>query len=273
MEVAKPIYQWINLSTPGRLPEAGLEDLNFNISRGERVAFVGPQFQGRSQVIRILAGTRPHFYGKFFFYDYEVPNFSVAPKWEDPLPKNLRRKVGACYEKDGLLSNVSVREGLETLFRFKYGDHNKGLIEGSKRVVRDIAEELGMEERILDSRPAQLNSAQARVAALARVFLTKPPVVALENPTDNLGPIEWERVAGALETIMQDAERVLLLSTGDWSLAFRFCTRWIYIDNGKLLFDGTPQDFMKSGFPIIQSMKHAQERRIVEHQTLWRWAI
>lgn len=273
MEESRPIYQWVGLTTPGRLPESGLDDVNFAISRGERIAFVGPQFHGRSQVIRILGGTRPHFYGKFFFYGFEVPTFDIAPKWEDPLPKNLRRKVGACYEKDGLLSNVSVREGLETLFRFKYGDHNAGLIEGSRRVVRNIAEELGLDSKVLDSRPAQLNSAQARVAALARVFLTKPPVIVLENPTDNLGPIEWERVAAALETILADPQRVLLLSTGDWSLAYRFCTRWIYVDSGKVQFDGSPQEFMKSNFPIVSEMKHAQERRIVEHQTLWRWAI
>jgi ABC-type multidrug transport system ATPase subunit len=273
MEENRPVYEWVELGTPGRAPEAGLDKISLKIYVGERVAFVGPQFQGRSQVIRILGGTRPHFDGLYKFFDFEVPNFFLAPKWEDPFPQSLRRKVGACYEKDGLLSNVSVREGLETLFRFKYGDHNASLVEGSRQVVRDISEELGLDSKVLDTRPGQLSGAQARVAALARVFLAKPTVVALENPTENLGPMEWDRVAAALEAILMDPQRIFLLSTGDWSLAYRFCTRWIYVDEAQIKFDGTPQEFLKSGYPIVREMQLAQERRINEHQKLWRWAV
>src|SRR5690606_9815677 len=125
--------------------------INIEICRGERIAFVGPQFAGRSQMIRILGGTRPFFEGEFNFFGEKIPNFFKAPKWDDPFSRKLRRKVGACYEKDGLLSNVSIREGLETLFRFKYGDHNQRLIEGASRVVREISEQLGLDREILEA--------------------------------------------------------------------------------------------------------------------------
>jgi ABC-type multidrug transport system ATPase subunit len=273
MSEKEVILEWKELTTPGRFPELGLTKINLQVRRGDRIALVGPQFAGRSQMIRILGGTRPFFEGEFTFFGESIPNFSHAPKWEDPFSRKLRRKVGACYEKDGLLSNVSVREGLETLFRFKYGDHNKGLIEGAHRVVREISEQLGLDDEVLESRPAKLNSAQARLAALARVFLSRPGIVVLENPTDSLGPIEWERVFSALEAMMSDPQRILLISTGDWALASHFCPRWIYVDEGRALFDGSAQDFLRSDFPLVQQMKLAQQRRIDQQSRIWRSVV
>ncbi len=273
MGTAEQILSLRDVSMPGRFPESGLEKISFGICRGERLAFVGAQFGGRSQLIRVLGGTRPFFEGEMEFFGEKIANFYQAPKWEDPYSRKLRRKIGACYEKDGLLSNVSIRESLETLFRFKYGDHNKGLIEGASRVVREVSTQLGLDSQILEARPAQLNAAQMRLSALARVFLSKPGVVVLENPTDSLGPVEWERVSGALDAMMKDPQRVMLLSTGDWALAKRFCPRWLYVDAGRILFDGKAEEFLASDFPVVVEMRRAQERRIAEQQELWRTVV
>src|SRR5690606_13785322 len=120
---------------------------------------------------------------------------------KDLLSKKGRRKIGISLEKEGLLSNVSVRESLETLFRFKYGDHNAGLIAGARRIVEDTANRVGLSAASLDRRPTELGILDLRLASLCLAFLTKPSIVMLENPSQGLDDRGWQALSGTLSHI------------------------------------------------------------------------
>jgi ABC-type multidrug transport system ATPase subunit len=163
--------------------------------------------------------------------------------WDEIIPTEIRRKMGVCLEKEGLLSNVTAREGLELLFRFKYGDHNEKLREGSRKLVKQLAQRFGV-EGVLDLRPHAMSSAERKLIGICRAFLSKPSVIVLENPSENVGNFNRQRLLSGLEEICSQPERTFLVSTDDWPLAWRFCPRWIVMKDGRIDYDGPAEGFM-----------------------------
>jgi ABC-type multidrug transport system ATPase subunit len=234
--------------------EGRISDINLKVRVGERVALMGYDNSGRAMLLRVLAGLRPVREGNLTILGHKVEPLPYYADWDQIVPRSLRRRIGCCLEVEGLLSNVSVREGLETLFRFKYGDHNEKLREGAMKIVSAICERFALGDAV-DKRPFLLTSAERRLAGLARAFLSKPKLVVLENPSQNIGDSSRDRLWSALEYISSQPGRTLVISTDDWAVASHFCTRWIVMDNGTIAFDGDPRDFLKQGHPMVQQFK------------------
>lgn len=244
--------------------EGHISHITLRITAGERVAVLGAEKSGRALLLRVLAGLRPIREGQLSILGEELQILPFWADWDEILPPEKRRKMGVCLEREGLLSNVTAREGLELLFRFKYGDHNQKLREGSKKIVNQLAERFGLSE-VLDQRPHALSSAERRLVGLARAFLSKPSILVLENPSENVGNLNRQRLLKVFEEICAQSDRSLLLSTDDWPLAHRFCTRWIVMGDGKISYDGTPANYLESDDDLARQIKRLMDRnKLVE---------
>lgn len=262
--VSDIIWQAENLEAGWSDIEGRIFDVTLTIRAGERVALLGHEKSGRSLVLRALTGLRPIRSGFLKILEEEMQILPYFSDWDEILPPEKRRKMGVCLEREGLLSNVTAREGLELLFRFKYGDHNEKLREGAKRVVNQLAEKFGIPD-VLDRRPHALTIAEKRLVGLARAFLSKPSILVLENPSEAVGNLNRRKILSAFEEICAQKERTLLLSTDDWPLASRFCERWIVMREGRVAYDGPQAQFIESNDDLARQIKHIMERnRIVE---------
>lgn len=257
--MSEVLFSAKDLVSYGRNGEGSLKGVSFDIHGGERVAFFGGSDSGASLALRVLGGLKPYWSGELKLQSFSYPIFDPTSFWDDPLPRKLRRKMGVLCEKDGLLSNVSIREGLETLFRFKYGDHNEGLREGVRRVVREVSQIMGIGESSMELRPSDLSAVERRLASLARMFMSKPGIILMENPSLGLSLQTRPRLFSAFEAMLGDSQRTLLMQTEDWSLAHRFCERWIVFEQGKIVFDGSPKDFLKTENSRIQELKDLEK--------------
>jgi ABC-type multidrug transport system ATPase subunit len=234
--------------------EGRVNNVSLDVRVGERIALMGVDDAGRALLLRVLAGLRPHRSGQVSILGHELDRLPYYADWDQILPHNFRRKIGVCLEVEGLLSNVSVREGLEMLFRFKYGDHTQKLRDAATKAVQNICHDFGLGDSMA-KRPYLLTSAERRIAGLARAFLSKPRLVLLENPSQNIGDSSRDRLWKALEFIVAQ-ERTLLISTDDWAVASTFCDRWLVMEEGRLVFDGAPKEFIRLGHPMVEQFKH-----------------
>ena len=242
----RPIVWRLSRVTAGFNPAEGtVVDLDLTIHSGEQVAILGRSNSGRALLFRLLAGLRPIRGGVLSIFGHEMGPSPYYADWDALLPWSIRRRMGVLLDREGLLSNVSVREGLETLFRFKNGAHTAKHREGARLMVERIAERLDIAP-LLESRPANLTLAERKLVGIARAFLSKPVAVLLEDPSMGFSDVSRNQLQRALEFIESGGSRTLILATEDLRLASRFCTRWIVMDEGKLLFDGSKEDFLKS---------------------------
>ncbi|MBS1986189.1 MAG: ATP-binding cassette domain-containing protein [Bdellovibrionales bacterium] len=253
------VWQAENLGAGFSDMEGQIYDVTLKIAYGERVAILGHEKSGRAYLLRVLAGLRPMRSGRLNILDEELQALPYWADWDEILSHEKRRKMGVCLEREGLLSNVTAREGLEMLFRFKYGDHNVKLREGSQRVVNQLAQRFGISE-ILDKRPYSLTSAERRLVGLARSFLSKPSILCLENPSESIGNLNRRRFLAVFEEICSQPERTLLLSTDDWPLALHFCPRWIVMEHGRVAFDGQSRDFLQTEHEFARQIRDLMGR-------------
>jgi ABC-type multidrug transport system ATPase subunit len=220
---------------------------DFDIKSGEHVALLGSNRDFRRAMFRAMAGLEAPKVGRLSVDGEDLPTRDERHPWRDLLSKKLRRKIGVSLESEGLLSNVSVRESLETLFRFKYGDHNAGLVEGASRVVEETALKVGLEASALNKRPSDLGRLELRLASLCLAFLTKPIILLLENPSQGLHDRGWQALSETLEQILEGSQRTLVMDTDDWLLAKKHATRWIVFDGDQAIYDGSPEGYVSSG--------------------------
>lgn len=231
--------------------EGRFENVSFAIHRGEKVAFLGTSRSGRKLLAKVMCGLRPPRGGTMQVFDYESGADAYYRDWDDLLPRKIKAKLGVALEVDGLLSNVSIREGFELLFRFRYGDHNERLRAAATKVVDRLSEEYNLEDLIL-KRPVELSPSERKLACIARAFLGKPRVVFMENPSENIGQLSQHHLWKMIDAVFNHSERTVVLSTEDFRLAWRHCPRWLVFDKGHLLFDGSKEDFIKSKHPILK---------------------
>lgn len=219
---------------------------NLEFFKGEKIAIVGEDFEFRKALLRNMAGIEAPANGSLIIDGHSIDVRDERDPWSDLLPPKIRRKMGVSFLSDSLLSNISVGENFETLFRFKYGDHNQGLIEGAKKVPRQIAAQLGLSEKFLELRPAQLNDLDVRLAALCLAFLTKPSVLMLDNPSHALSEDSWTQLEATIQRMIKGTQKTFVLSTSDWILADSLCERWVVVEKGEIIFDGEKEAYREA---------------------------
>jgi ABC-type multidrug transport system ATPase subunit len=252
------IWKCVGMSAGFSQAEGTFKDLNLDIHSGERVALLGEANSGKALLLRCLVGLRPSRGGEFHVFGQKMETLPFWADWENIVPQNLRRRMGICLEEEGLLSNVSVREGLELLFRFKYGDHNQKLRDGASKIVTNTCARFGLGEAI-QKRPNMLTVAERRLAGIARAYLSKPHVVVLENPSQSVGDLSKEHLWKALDYINEEKGRTVVISTEDWLLASRYCPRWVVMHKGVIDFDGKASEFLASAHPLAVNYHRLRE--------------
>lgn len=248
------VWRCVNLGAGYSEAEGLLRNVNLTIKSGDRVGLLGAPQSGKSLLLRCLVGLRPVRQGELHVFGQQMRQLSYWEDWENIMPQALRRRMGICLEVEGLLSNVTVREGLELLFRFKYGDHTAKLREGASKVVTFTCHRFGLEEA-LTKRPNMLTAAEKRLSGLARAYLSKPHVVVLENPSQSVGDLSKEILWKALDYVTEEKGRTMVIATEDWALALKYCSRWVVLDQGSIAFDGAPKDFFKTSHPLVESYR------------------
>lgn len=238
--------------------EGCLRGVSLEIHAGEQVALMGTEHSGRGMLFRVLAGLRPSRGGSLSFFGHELVRLPYFADWDQILPPSLRRRLGVLLDRDGLLSNVSVREGMELLFRFKNGDHTAKHREGARLMVDKIGDRFRISD-VLDKRPNLLSSSERRLAGMARAFLSKPSVVLLENPSQGFGDLDRDRLSDALDFIYSGGSRTLIISTDDVRLALKYCPRWIVCEQGRIVFDGPAREFLASPHELAGRYRRALE--------------
>jgi ABC-type multidrug transport system ATPase subunit len=249
------IWQLENVDAGFGSTQTKLSNLSFQIRGGERVAIFsedGPKSRGL--LLRLLAGLRPHRSGSLCILGETIKLRPFWADWDRSVPNSVRRRLGVCLEDEGLLSNVSLREGLELLFRFKYGDHTEKPAEASQRIVQSTCDRFGLSQ-VMELRPNAMTREERRLAGLARAFLSKPYVLVLENPSWGVSDANYARVFAAIEFLLSSVERTLLVATDDWILVRAFCKRVLVLKNSELSFDGTPVDYLKSHPEFLTRLK------------------
>jgi ABC-2 type transport system ATP-binding protein len=191
-----------------------LREVSFDAAAGELVAVVGPNGAGKTTLLSIIAGI------------------------QRPSAGNVNRtpdEVGWVPQQPALYAKLSVAENLALFARLER-------VADPDAAVARMLEQTGLRERAGDQL-ARLSGGNRQRVNVAIGLLSQPPVLALDEPSTALDPGQRERLWSFIRGLAGEGTSVLF-STHDVNEVQRYAARALVLADGRLLFDGTPAEFL-----------------------------
>ena len=212
--------------------KTALNQIQFNVDKGEIFGFLGPSGAGKTTLINILTGQ---------LKADEGTTQLLGKDTKDLTPEDLAR-IGLVGDSSGYYEKLSLEKNLIVYAKI-YGLPNSrvdevleqvGLLESKKTIAEKLS--TGMRQRMF----------------LARALLNRPELLFLDEPTSGLDPMTSKKIHRLLEEL-KAAGTTIFLTTHDMVEATEMCDRISLLNQGDLVEIGTPRD-------IIQ--KYNKEKRV-----------
>ena len=216
---------------------AAVQDVSFQVSQGEVVAFLGPNGAGKSTTMKLLTG-------------YLAPSAGVAriaghDMSEDRLAGAAR--LGYLPENGPLYLDMSPR----SLLSF-FADA-RGLSGARKRERIDAVVELCSLESVIGKPIGKLSRGYRQRTGMAQVLLHEPDVLILDEPTAGLDPNQIHEVRETIRKLGK--QKTILLSTHILQEVEAMANRVLFIDEGRIVYDGTIHELTKDGRPLDEHFR------------------
>ncbi|MEQ1633677.1 MAG: ABC transporter ATP-binding protein [Planctomycetota bacterium] len=218
---------------------AAVDHLNFTVHRGEVVAFLGPNGAGKSTTMKVLTG-------------YLTPTAGRARlAGIDIVEDRIRavEKLGYLPENGPLYPEMTPRELLQ-FFADARGLSQQRFAERLDFVTVECAL-----QDLLDKPIRKCSKGQKQRVGMAQALLHDPEVLILDEPTTGLDPNQIRHVRDLIKKLGET--RTILLSTHLFQEVEAMASRLILVNEGKLVFDGTPQQFKQKGQGHMDHAFHA----------------
>lgn len=217
-----------------------LKGIDLDVEKSEVVVVIGPSGSGKSTLLRCV--------------NYlEVPSDGmITIDGQDITRKvdinTIRAEVGMVFQHFNLFPHMTVLQNI-TLAPIKVRGKSE---EEAKTIALDLLERVGLKEKA-DSYPAQLSGGQQQRVAIARALAMQPKIMLFDEPTSALDP---EMVKEVLDVMKRLAESgmTMMVVTHEMGFAREVANRVIFVDGGKILEMGTPDEVFS----------HPKERRTQE---------
>jgi len=206
-----------------------VDDLSFEVGKGEVLGFLGPNGAGKSTTMRMITG----------FIEPSAGSISVGGI--DILKDPIRAKAKIGY----LPENAPLYRDMTVVGFLKFVADLRGLTGGAKSQAVDKALETCFLEPVRHQSVDTLSKGYRHRTCLAQSILHDPEILILDEPTDGLDPNQKREVRNLIKRLGET--RTVIFSTHILEEVEAACTRAIVIDHGHLVADGTPTELKSTG--------------------------
>ena len=200
-----------------------LDNLNFEVKPGEKVAIIGQSGCGKSTLLNLIAGLDKSSTG-----DVLINNSNIA-KLNEKYRTELRSKnLGFVYQFHHLLNDFSSLYNVSLPLLIKGIDKRKAV-----KLAEDILKKVGLEKR-LKHKPSQLSGGERQRVAIARAMISEPACLLADEPTGNLDANNAKDVLDLIVELNDSKRTALLIVTHDLSIA-NMMDRKLELSNQRLI--------------------------------------
>lgn len=222
-----------------------VENVSFDIKKGEIIGLLGPNGAGKSTIMRILTGFLPASSGTARVGGFSVENDNLE----------VRKRVGFLPENNPLYDDMTVYEYL------KFAADMQGVSADSfPKSLGEVLQVCGLKDRV-HMPISQLSKGYRQRVGLAQAFIAQPDVLILDEPTTGLDPNQIVEIREVIKHLGR--ERTVILSSHILSEVEATCSRVLILNKGKIVAEGEPallRRAMVSGMQIIVEYNEASNK-------------
>ena len=203
-------------------PRKIFEDLNLEISRGEKIALIGSNGAGKSTLMKMMTGLLKPSSGEVLIKDISTRNAK---------PENLSKYVSLVYQNP---EDMFIKDSIENDISFAM--KARGIDNWEERTSQ-LLERFRLTE-LKDRDGRLLSGGQMRRASLAIGIALNPEILLLDEPTANLDIATRKEIMRTLND-MKDITETVMIATHDMQMVCEWAQRIIVLSQGKIIADGT----------------------------------
>lgn len=222
-------------------PKVVYRDLNLEIREGEVLTIIGGSGQGKSVMLKLLIGLLEVDGGEISFDGQTISGITEA----EYAP--VRRRVAMLFQAGALFDSLSTKENVAYGLREQLSMSEKEISER----VRESLTYVGL-PGTEDTWPADMSAGMKKRVSLARALAIRPEVLLYDEPTTGLDPINVTRIADLIEHLNETIDVTSVVVTHDMDTALAISDRIAMIQDGYVIFSGTPDELLASEDPRVR---------------------
>jgi phospholipid/cholesterol/gamma-HCH transport system ATP-binding protein len=217
-----------------------LDDISFNINKGEIIFILGRSGMGKSVTLKLIMGLYPPDNGKITVDGTEVLSGNYKSL------RDLRKKCGMVFQHPALFDSMTIYENVS------FGIRNESEKVKLQR-VKECLTLVHLESDILNKRPQQLSYGMQKRVSLARTIAYSPDYILFDEPTTGLDPITTTAINELIQELSQKLNVTSVVVSHDMGCALGIADRIIIIDETKIIEQGNIEQIKKSRIPLVTS--------------------
>jgi len=207
-----------------------VDGVSTTVDKAEVVVVIGPSGSGKSTFIRCINGLEKFNEGHVYIDGVDIANRKTNIN-------KIRAEVGMVFQQFNLFPHKTVLENL-TLAQMRVRKRSR---KEAKEKARMLLEKVGIAEKESEY-PSRLSGGQQQRVAIARALAMDPKVMLFDEPTSALDPEMVGEVLDVMKTLAREGMTMVVV-THEMGFAREVADRVLFMDEGKMVEEGTPEHF------------------------------
>ena len=210
-----------------------IHELDMEVPEGKTVTLLGANGSGKSTILKTVSGIKKPTSGEIRFQEARI---------DGEKPENIVRwGIGSIMEGRRLFPYMTVIENL------KMGAFARSDKIGIRDDLDGMLERFPILKEKANDRAGHLSGGQQEIVAVARGLMARPKLLVMDEPCQGLSPIMVKEIASIIRDIKSEGMTILLVEH-NVSIALGVADKVYILQNGRMRFEGSPDDFSESEF-------------------------
>jgi len=213
-----------------------IEDLSFDVNEGETLAIVGFSGTGKSTALKIISGL-------------------VEP--DSGMVHLASENMSMVFQYSALFDSLNIYENVAFAFHEREDLKHKYTETQIQQIVSEKLRLVGL-QNIEELLPSELSGGMQKRVSFARAIVTNPKIILYDEPTAGLDPVSSTVIEDYIIRLKQELKAASIVVTHQMSTIKRTADRVIMLYDGKIVWQGTPEELLKADNPYSHQFVYAE---------------